>query len=416
MPAADERPSCTFGAVGDIALCGPTAAMMRARGREWPFGRVLSAFERADVLFGNLESVVVPDDFPDELVNRRGLVGSGDVVHALKDAGFDIVSIANNHVLDAGTTGLFHTSRVLADAGVLAGGTGRTQQEARQCLVVERNGLRFGFLCYAEDSNYVLSTAGPCHAFYTCDAVLEDIERARPTVDVLVVSVHADLEFTETPSPERRDAFREFARAGATIVLGHHPHVPQGVEHIGSSLIAYSLGNFVFHARTSPYMRAHGPATAESFVLLVSVSHAGVDGYDRIPVVIGAPPEERPALAAGDAAARLSAEFKRLDSLVADDAAVARNWRSTATRQLQANVRLLADDADDATRLLSHVGRLLYVAENRAWVDEVERAARELWEEQRQQVHEFQRPSLATEAAARPLRQKLRSALRRILR
>ena len=416
MRAADERESYAFGAVGDIALCGPTAAMMRAHGQEWPFAKVLPALERADVLFGNLESAVVPDDFPDELVNRRGLVARGAVAPALKHAGFDIVSAANNHILDAGTIGLFHTSRALTDAGVLAGGIGATQQEARQCLAVERNGLRFGFLCYAEDSNYVLSTAGPCHAFYTRDAVLEDIERARPTVDVLVVSVHADLEFTETPSPERRDTFREFARAGATIVLGHHPHVPQGVERIGSSLIAYSLGNFVFHARTSPYMRAHAPATAHSFVLLVHVSRAGVDGFDRMPVVIGAPPEERPALAAGEAAEELNSEFERLDRLVADDAAVARNWRSTAIRHLQTNVPLVADDAADANRLLAHVGRFLYVAENKAWVDEVERAARELWEEQRQQVHEFQRPSLETEAAPRSLRRKLLSALRRVLR
>jgi poly-gamma-glutamate capsule biosynthesis protein CapA/YwtB (metallophosphatase superfamily) len=414
-----KQATCAFGAVGDIALSGPTARQMHTRGDDWPFAEVLPALARADVLFGNLESVLIPDDFPDALLNRRGLVARGHIAPSLERAGFDLVSAANNHVLDGGTTGLFHTARALTDAGVLVGGIGATQEEARGCVVVERNGLRFGFLCYAEDSNYVLSTAGPGHAYYTPEAVLEDIARVRTSVDVVVVSVHADLEFSPTPSPARRDAFREFARQGATLVLGHHPHVVQGVERIGSSLIAYSLGNFVFHAHTSTYMRAHAPATAESFILLVEVSAAGVEEFDRVPVLISAPPDERPTLASGEDAHRLRVEFDRLDTLVADDVVVARNWRSLALEHLRTNVRALAEDADDSTRLLSGIGRMLYVAENQGWIAEAERAARELWELQRQQVHEFQRPSFASERAptfGRLLLQRGRSALRRMLR
>ena len=399
----------TLGAVGDIALCGPTAKQMRAHGRGWPFAQVLPALARAEVLFANLESVLVPDDFPDEHLNPRGLVSKADAAGALKDAGFHILSAANNHILDAGTTGLFHTAQVLERAGLLVGGVGATQDDARKPVVVERNGLRFGFLCYAEDSNYSMSTTGPCHAYYTPAAVLDDISRVRPTVDILVISVHADLEFSETPSPARRDAFREFARSGATIVLGHHPHVPQGVERIGSSLVAYSLGNFVFHARTSQYMRRHAPATAQSFILLVDVSRDGVEDFERVPIVIADPPDERPTLASGD----LGAELERLDELVADDAVVAENWRLTTLRQLQVHAGVLGSSADDPTRLLSHLGRLLYVAENRAWCEEVERAAGELWQAQRSQMHEFQRPSFASEP--RPtVASRLRSLLSRL--
>ena len=407
MYSCRVEPRATLGAVGDIALCGPTATRMRAYGRGWPFAEVLPTLARADVLFGNLESVLVPDDFPDEHLDPRGLVSKADAAGALKDAGFDVVSAANNHVLDAGTTGLFHTARVLEDAGLLVGGIGATQDEAREPVILERNDLRFGFLCYAEDSNYSMATTGPSYAYYEPEAVLEDIARVRPSVDVLVISVHADLEFSETPSPARRDAFREFARSGATLVLGHHPHVPQGIERIGSSLIAYSLGNFVFHARTSQYMRRHAPATAQSFVLLVGVSHEGVEDFERVPVVIGDPPDERPRLA--------PVELERLDELLADDAVVAENWRRTAMRQLQAHARVLGSSAHDPTRLLSHLGRLLYVAENRAWLEEVERATDELWQAQRTEVHEFQRPSFATEP--RPTAgSRLRSVLSRMRR
>ena len=96
--------------------------------------------------------------------------------------------------------------------------------------VLERNGIRFGFLCYAEDSNYTLGNLGPSYAYYDLETVLEDIEANRDCVDVIVVSFHGDQENMETPSPQRREEFRALARAGAGIILGHHPHVPQGVE------------------------------------------------------------------------------------------------------------------------------------------------------------------------------------------
>ena len=281
--------SVTFGAVGDIQLSGPTAAEMAQRGMSWPLEPMRETLALADVLFGNLECAIVPPDYPEDELN--GLVTRYDGTEALREVGFDVLSLANNHILDGGTSGMFNTRDVVENHGILACGIGESQAEARRLHVLERSGLRWGFLCYAEDSNYTLSTRGPCYAYYEPDAVLEDIAATRGEVDVLVVSVHADLEFVDTPSVPRRQAFREFARAGATLVLGHHPHVLQGVEHLGGSLIAYSLGNFVFHAHTSTYLQAHLPATARSFVLLVDVARDGVRSFTRVPVAITPPPD-----------------------------------------------------------------------------------------------------------------------------
>src|SRR5208283_544683 len=117
-------------------------------------------------------------------------------------------------ILDGGTVSMFSTRRAIESQGILTGGVGESQADARRMQTLEKNGLRIGFLCYAEDNNYSLCTRGACHAYYTREAVLEDIHRNRADVDVLIVSLHADLEFMETPSVPRRKNSREFARAG----------------------------------------------------------------------------------------------------------------------------------------------------------------------------------------------------------
>jgi poly-gamma-glutamate synthesis protein (capsule biosynthesis protein) len=416
MPPTEQQAptanACTFGAVGDIALAGPTSVELQRRGTSWLFEAVAPVLARADLLFGNLECAVVPTDYPDDQIDPRGLVGKFDGTPALQAAGFDFVSLANNHILDGGTIGLAHTRGLVESRGILAGGVGATQEEARRLQVLERAGLRFGFLTYAEDSNYTLSTTGPGYAYYEPESVLEDIGEARPQVDVLVVSVHADLEFLETPSVPRREAFRRFARAGATLVLGHHPHVPQGVELVGRSLIAYSLGNFVFHAHSSSYLSPHLPNTARTFVLLAEVSRDGVQGFTRVPVLIGRPPDQRPVPADGAEGTAITSYLSRLDGLAADDERVAANWRAAAIRRLESRLRRTAS-LDDRQAVLHTLASLLHVAENRAWVDEVAAALAEIWESQRRQSDPLHRPSFRLElATSRPRPLPLRVAAR----
>ena len=336
----------------------------------------------------------------------------------MKDAGFEFLSLANNHILDGGTIGLLHTPKVLEDRGILSGGVGTTQDEARKLQVLDKAGLRWGFLAYAEDSNYSLSTVGPCYAYYEATAVLEDIASARDEVDVLVVSVHADLEFTETPSPRRREAFRQFAQAGATFVLGHHPHVPQGVERVGSSLVAYSLGNFVFHAHTSSYLSAHLPNTARSFVLLAEVSREGVQSFSRVPVQIAPAPGQRPVPATGLQAEATSRYLDELDRMVMDDALVRENWRDAAIQRMLVSLRYAAS-LDDPEAVLHTLAGLLLVAENRAWVDEVGEALAEVWDRQRRHVDPHHRPSFEPDRSKKPARQpalvEAKAKLRRLI-
>ena len=396
--------SCTIGAVGDLVLSGPAAAAAERHGGDWLFDAVRDVLARAEVLFGNHESVVLPAGFPVEAIDPRGLVSFRDSSEALRRAGFDVVSLANNHVLDGGTVGLDHTRETLERAGIVTVGAGRTQQEAAALRVLEHGGLRLGFLAYAEDSNYSLSTTGPGYAYYERERVLADIAAARHGVDALVVSVHADLEFRATPSPARREAFRAFAAAGATVVLGHHPHVPQGVELVGGSLIAYSLGNFLFHVHSSSYLSPHLPRAAQSFVLLARVSAAGVESFERIPVLIGA--DERPAPAADGDAAEIASVLAELDRAVQDDALVAANWHEAALDQLTSRMRQIAA-LSDRDAMLHALATMAHVAENRAWVDEIGATLERIWEEQRTASYDHHRPGRDAPSLAAPTRTRL---------
>jgi len=372
----------TFGAVGDIGFWKGVNDGVDAHDIDWPFELMKEQLHRADLLFGNMESVVVASDYPEDAIDPKGLISPfpGEAcAGALVRAGFDFMNLAANHVLDAGATGMDHTKHTLEAARLVTGGVGHTQAEARRLVTLEKGGVTFGFLCYAEDTNYSLGTRGPCHAYYELDTVLEDVAKHKDAVDVLVVSIHADIEFMPTPSVPRLANFRAIANAGADIILGHHPHVPQGCEMIDGCLIAYSLGNFIFPAHSSGYMKGNGPHTAHSFLLLAEVTKDGVQSFERVPFEIKAPPEERPAPVEGDAREEMLGYLAQLDAHLKDDAFVLKTWREVAKRLLATYIKRAAErDIDNVIEEL--VGRLCLTAENRSWMEEILAMGREAWD------------------------------------
>ncbi len=376
---AKKDAMATFGAVGDLSFAGKMADATAAGGPAWPFERVQPYLREADILFGNMESVLLPPDYPDEQRDPKGMFSQFDCTPSLQAGGFDFLNLATNHILDGGTVSMFHTRNTIEKAGIATGGVGRTQKTARKLRVLERNGLTFGFLCYCQDMNWILGAKGPGHACYEVDKVIEDVRAHRKEVDVLVASIHADIEFVDTPSVSRWQEFRSIADAGATLVLGHHPHVPQGIEMRNGSLIAYSLGNFLFPAHSSAYQRDNSPHTASTFVLLADVERKKVNSFRRIPAAICPVPDQRPVPLAGAARCKMLAHFDKLDRMCRDEATVRRLWRETALRQLRAWIQILACEENIERVIDEHLGRLLMVAENRNWVNEIHEAVREAW-------------------------------------
>jgi len=383
----------TFGAVGDIDFTHECGQAIARHGFDWPFRRMLPHLRKADLLCGNMESITLPPEYPDDQIDPGGLVSKFDATPALEAAGFDLMVLANNHVLDGGQVGMFHTRRIIEERGIATIGVGADQAEARMMRTLDRGGIRFGFLAYCEDSNYTLSTRGPCHAYYRLGDVLADVAANRPKVDVLVVVIHGDLEFSPTPSLPRRDASRMIAQAGASIIIQHHPHVPQGVETVNGCLIAYSLGNFYFGAHSMPYMKENGPHTSHSFLLLAEVSKKGVESFTRVPFEIAPPPEERPAPLPGKARTEMLRYLAELDRQCQDDEVVRRNWRETAVRHLNLYLTRITQGKYAPQALIEDLlGRLLFVQENRLWVEEAFRVIQDNWTSQAGRVDPFHRP------------------------
>jgi len=332
-----------------------------------------------------MESVSIPENYPKKSIDKRGLVSKlpGKKVAALlKQTGFSFLNMAANHVLDAGVVGMDYTKKCLEEAGIVVGGIGHSQKDARKLKIMDKNGIRFGFLCYCEDNSYTLGHTDAAPAYYKVETVVEDVKKAKEKVDILVVSIHADIEFMPTPSVPRLNNSRRIAKAGADIILEHHPHVPQGVEMVNGCLIAYSLGNFLFDSHTFSYMKDNGPYTAYSFLLNIRVDKKGVKSFERIPFNIQEPPEQRPAPLTGSKEKKMTKYLLNLDELLKNEKFVKDTWREVAKRHLQIYIRRAAEQ--DIDRVMSEmVGRLCLVAESRSWMDEILKMGAENWEAQK---------------------------------
>jgi len=231
---------------GDVMLSRNVAARARAqKDPAWPFRDIAPVFADADIAFVNLES-----PFSDKgAVMQRGMIfkTEPEMVAGLDLAGIDIVSTANNHARDRGSYGIDFTLDHLSAHGIAAVGTGKTAEAVHAGAVLERNGVRFGFLAYTYDANNGNYTdVDPRIAVMDLNAMRADVTAMKANADVILVSMHAGVEYQVKPSAEQTQFARAAVDAGARVVVGHHPHVRQPWEYYGGGAIFYSLGNLVF--------------------------------------------------------------------------------------------------------------------------------------------------------------------------
>jgi poly-gamma-glutamate synthesis protein (capsule biosynthesis protein) len=170
-------------------------------------------------------------------------------VTMLRQAGIDLVNIANNHVFDYGPDGLFDTIEALDSLGLPHIGAGRSEREAHTPYVATLGGKRFAFFGYYHGTEAPPARSdSPGVAQRSLRLIKRDIHSARKELkaDHVIVTLHWGKEKSETPEPWQRRFARAVIDAGAEAVIGHHPHVFQGIERYRGGLIAYSLGNLIF--------------------------------------------------------------------------------------------------------------------------------------------------------------------------
>jgi hypothetical protein len=254
----------TLGAVGDVLMHGAVkesaashrgAAGVEDDGYGWLYAQVADLLAEPDLMFANLESPVAPR--ADQ--GSRSFVFNAPpaAARALKRAGLDVVSVANNHLFDQGREGFLETLRELDAAGLAWVGAGEAPGEAGPRRLTA-NGISFAFLAWSRFFNSDGNDCGGARAGAPClRAALLDPQRAVAAVreaaqqaDAVVVSLHWGEEYAAQPRGEDVELAHRLADAGALVVLGHHPHVLQPIEIYRRedgrvSLLAYSLGNFI---------------------------------------------------------------------------------------------------------------------------------------------------------------------------
>lgn len=206
---------------------------------------VIAELATADILFANLEGPV--SDRGRNVGSKFSFRFDPLVVPALKSAGFDIVSIANNHMGDWTKTAFEDTITHLRENGILFAGGGMTKQEAIQPTIIEIKDTKIGFLGFTDvGPNWLAATNTSAGILLASDPEFEMIiTKAKEKVDILVVSVHGGEEYKPHTNRQAR-IYRSAIDAGADMIVGHHPHVSQDYEWYNNGFIAYSLGNFIF--------------------------------------------------------------------------------------------------------------------------------------------------------------------------
>ncbi len=197
---------------------------------------------------------------------------------ALAEAGIDVVNLANNHIYDYGDDGLFDTISYLDSIGVLHSGAGRCRSEAREPVVLWLKGRKIGFLGYYGGGEApVAQETKPGVAPRNASVIAEDVRalRERDSVDYVVVMLHWGTEKAESPDAGQQAFAHGIIDSGADAVIGHHPHVLQGIERYKRGVIVYSLGNFVFGGISR--------STYDTALFEIRLSRTG-PAFDVIPV------------------------------------------------------------------------------------------------------------------------------------
>lgn len=231
-----EEKSITILAFGDVILDRYVKDVINRYGQKEIFSRVRfqdsQFFDGYDFLFANLEGPVT--DFQAQTGKEVAFRFEPEDLKILKDSNFNIVSIANNHSYDMGKGAFEDTKGNLDKFGINYAGNPKELNESSY-KEFESNGYKIAFAAF-NDTDFKLDY----------EKAFEMIKDLKSKNDFIILSIHWGKEFTDKPTLKQRENAVKFVESGADAIIGHHPHVLQGMEYINGKPVFYSLGNFVF--------------------------------------------------------------------------------------------------------------------------------------------------------------------------
>ncbi len=247
FPETKEKPT-TLMFVGDIMLDRGVEYMIKTQGNgdfRFPFRKIVDDLKGAKLLLGNLEGSI--SDRGQKVGSIYSFRANPKAIEGLVYAGFDILSVANNHIFDYGREAMEDTFKRLKEAKIDFVGGGFSEKEARSPVIREVNGTKIAFLAYTNlGSKQWQAKENSSGIAWLDERIEEDIKEAKEKSAIVVVSMHFGEEYQFEPSPEQQYFAHLSIDSGADLVIGHHPHVIQPIEKYKEGYIVYSLGNFVF--------------------------------------------------------------------------------------------------------------------------------------------------------------------------
>jgi poly-gamma-glutamate capsule biosynthesis protein CapA/YwtB (metallophosphatase superfamily) len=273
-----SRPTLAF--TGDILLAGKAEALIAKEGPTAPFAGVAKVLSEADCAVGNLECPLSERGEPVEKDFR--FRAHPAAAAALHEAGFDVVTLANNHTGDYGRDALLDTLAACRRHGLQTVGAGRDLAAARRSVFLHLGEPPLTIAILGVSNMFPTEFyAGPSRPGTNpahLSSLTADVRAARAAADVVIVVVHFGVELAPGPEDRHRNVAYAAIDAGADLVVGHHPHVLQGLERRGRGLIAYSLGNFLFPSASA--------RTRESVILTYTPDGKGGAAVKLIPCLI----------------------------------------------------------------------------------------------------------------------------------
>lgn len=263
---------------GDIMLSrGVDAEMQRADDFRFPFLSIADYLRSFDLVFGNLEGPI--SDRGENQGSIYSFRAEPDSIKGLTYAGFKAVSVANNHIFDWGPLALADTIQILKDNDIDPVGAGRNESEANQPYVADIRGTKIGFLAYTDlyPQSSRAFEADPGLSDFRADSILEAVRRLKAKTDIVVVSFHWGVEYATHSNAHQEELAHELVDAGADLVIGTHPHVPEEVERYKNSWIAYSLGNFVFD-------QGFSKETMGGIIGVAEIKDKHVESFQTVPI------------------------------------------------------------------------------------------------------------------------------------
>lgn len=271
-----SNPGISLAAVGDVMLGSWVIPVLAEHGADYPFKKTYRYLETADVAIANLEAPFTEDTVAFE--KKFNFKVPPKYARGLLSGGFDVVTLANNHIMDFGEGGLLSTIQTLDRIGIKHCGAGQDLHEAHQPAVIESNGKKIAFFGYSMTfpTEFYARKESSGTAYPEPELMQHALEVWENFVDFTVVSFHWSAEKRDTPKDYQTYFAHLAIDSGADLILGHHPHVLQGIELYKNRLIAYSLGNFAFGS--------YSKNAVDSIILKVYLNDDGLQYAQCIPI------------------------------------------------------------------------------------------------------------------------------------